>query len=198
MLSGSRLSKCTFLLSRNRAWLQSSPQIALFSTTSYTAAARRKEPKGRPEEHEDKWNYNRSSLFDSSSAEDPATFKLVTANELRKLTQPPRSVKMLARDFIEDSLYNPNYGYFSKKATIFDWDDKPLTFSAIRDSAEFDAVVTKRYAAYEAERQLWHTPTELFKVRLNLKILCNVFRLSPFSAMVRGSNCAVSRLRVLA
>ncbi|KAF9069791.1 DUF185-domain-containing protein [Rhodocollybia butyracea] len=70
---------------------------------------------------------------------------------------------MLVRDFIEDSLYNPNYGYFSKKATIFDWDDKPLNFSAIRDSVEFDAVVTKRYAAYEKERQLWHTPTELFK-----------------------------------
>ena len=74
---------------------------------------------------------------------------------------------MLARDFIEDSLYNPHYGYFSKKATIFGWgDDAPFEFGAMRDSAEFDANVARRYASYEAEKQLWHTPTELFKVCL--------------------------------
>ncbi|THU86244.1 DUF185-domain-containing protein [Dendrothele bispora CBS 962.96] len=70
---------------------------------------------------------------------------------------------MLARDFIEDSLYNPNYGYFSKSATIFDWSEEPLDFSKIRNNVEFDVVVADRYAAYEADKQLWHTPTELFK-----------------------------------
>ncbi|KAJ4473628.1 DUF185-domain-containing protein [Lentinula aciculospora] len=149
------ISRCTRLLSKKLA--------ISFSTSTSTFAARRQE--GRPrDEHEDKWNYNRSSLFNSSlTTEDPSTFKLVTANDLERSTHPPRGVKMLVRDFIEDSLYNPNYGYFSKQATIFDWDERPVDFSAIRDSVEFDAVVTKRYAAYEVERQLWHTPTELFK-----------------------------------
>ncbi|KIK61662.1 hypothetical protein GYMLUDRAFT_42682 [Collybiopsis luxurians FD-317 M1] len=167
MLSArSRLCQCTSLLARNRPRLPSNgSSITLFSTTSSAASTRRKDraKKDRPEEHEDKWNYNKSALFDPSTAEDPSSFKLVTANDLEKHTQPPYSVKMLARDFIEDSLYNPNYGYFSKQATIFDWDEKPLDFSAVRNSVEFDALVTKRYAAYEAERQLWHTPTELFK-----------------------------------
>ena len=168
MLSArSRISQCTSLLSRNKVWLPCSSKIALFSTS---AAVHRKEKKAPPVEHEDKWNYNRSSLFDSSTVEDSSTFNLVTANALEKFTKPPRSVKMLARDFIEDSLYNPNYGYFSKKATIFDWEEEPLDFYALRDSIEFDAVVTKRYAAYEAEKQLWHTPTELFKVRLCSKL----------------------------
>ncbi|EEB97716.1 hypothetical protein MPER_02910, partial [Moniliophthora perniciosa FA553] len=70
---------------------------------------------------------------------------------------------MLARDFIEDSLYNPHYGYFSKKATIFNWSDKPFEFGHIRDATEFDSMVARRYASYEEEKQLWHTPTELFK-----------------------------------
>ncbi|KAJ3798910.1 DUF185-domain-containing protein [Lentinula aff. detonsa] len=150
----SSIFRCTTLLCR---------RTAPFSTSISAAAARRQ--KGRqPEEHEDKWNYNRSSLFNSSSTnEDSTKFKLVTANDLERFTRPPRSVKMLVRDFIEDSLYNPNYGYFSKQATIFDWDKRPVEFSTIRDSAEFDAVVTERYAAYEVEKQLWHTPTELFK-----------------------------------
>ncbi|KAJ3762066.1 S-adenosyl-L-methionine-dependent methyltransferase [Lentinula raphanica] len=149
----STLRRWTPLLSR---------RIARFSTSTNAASARRQKG-GPPEEHEDKWNYNRSSLFNSSATEDSSTFNLVTANDLEKYTRPPRGVKMLVRDFIEDSLYNPNYGYFSKQATIFDWDERPVDFSAIRDPAEFDVVVTKRYAAYEAQRQLWHTPTELFK-----------------------------------
>ncbi|KAJ3863800.1 S-adenosyl-L-methionine-dependent methyltransferase [Lentinula novae-zelandiae] len=166
MLSArSRISRCISLLSRPHFGLSNSLRIASFSISAPALAARRKErQKGPPEEHEDKWNYNRSPLFNSAlTAEDPSTFKLVTANDLGRSAHPPRSVKMLVRDFIEDSLYNPNYGYFSKQATIFDWDERPVDFSVVRDSVEFDAVVTKRYAAYEAERQLWHTPTELFK-----------------------------------
>ena len=48
-----------------------------------------------------------------------AAYRRYTASDLARLTHPPRCAGMLVRDFIEDSLYNPNYGYFSKKALIF-------------------------------------------------------------------------------
>ncbi|KAG7093964.1 hypothetical protein E1B28_007595 [Marasmius oreades] len=139
----------------------------LFSTSSLVLEKGKKEKDFKdsllhPPEPADKWNYNRSPLFDPSST-DYSTFKRVTSNDLAGETTPPREVKMLTRDFIEDSLYNPHYGYFSKKATIFDWSDIPFDFGGIRDASEFDAVVARRYASYETEKQLWHTPTELFK-----------------------------------
>jgi len=147
-----------------------------FSTSSRLSFLRQKgsgshldselEEKKPPLEPSDKWNYNRSSLFEPPQTTDPSLLRLVTANDLEPGTKPPRGVKMLARDFIEDSLYNPNYGYFSKNATIFDWSQEPLDFTKIRNNVEFDVVVAERYATYEADKQLWHTPTELFKVRL--------------------------------
>ncbi|KAL9713453.1 hypothetical protein Ac2012v2_003063 [Leucoagaricus gongylophorus] len=82
---------------------------------------------------------------------------------------PPTGVRMLARDFIEDSLYNPHYGYFPRQAIIFDTQASPFDFNKLRDSAEFQEQVAKRYAAYGTDKhhgpgkQLWHTPTELFK-----------------------------------
>ena len=78
---------------------------------------------------------------------------------------------MLARDFIEDSLYNPNYGYFSKHATIFN-SSEPFDFPGIADEAAFNRLVDKSYIEFEdaldakepdETRQLWHTPTELFR-----------------------------------
>jgi len=77
---------------------------------------------------------------------------------------------MLVRDFIEDSLYNPNYGYFPQQATILSSDEDSFNFTMLRDSNEFQEEVAKRYDRYESGdkegpgRQLWHTPTELFKV----------------------------------
>lgn len=76
---------------------------------------------------------------------------------------------MLVRDFIEDSLYNPHYGYFPRQATIFTATD-PINFNAMRNAVQFQEEVAKRYQAFEVDeegpgRQIWHTPTELFKVR---------------------------------
>lgn len=125
--------------------------------------------KPAPDEPKDKWNYN-ANPFDGKVSEDHRKLRLVDANELEKETKPPHGVKMLARDFIEDSLYNPNYGYFPKQATIFNGQDTTFNFTKFRDSAEFQEEVAAKYAEYGSDRfdgpgrQLWHTPTELFKV----------------------------------
>lgn len=71
-----------------------------------------------------------------------------------------------------DSLYNPSYGYFSKQAVIFS-PGEPFNFAAMRDELEFQSVLGNRYTEFEdllddvegenPTRQLWHTPTELFR-----------------------------------
>ncbi|GAA5949057.1 hypothetical protein JCM3765_003997 [Sporobolomyces pararoseus] len=109
---------------------------------------------------------------------------------------------MLVRDFIDDSLYNPNYGYFSTKVDIFDPDTVTNTndiarqnrkmnverqrdidrdraegfqFESFATTAKFEEEVARRYMKFEGleqgsgtvgkgpGRQVWHTPTELFK-----------------------------------
>ncbi|RAL03587.1 amidase signature enzyme [Aspergillus ibericus CBS 121593] len=78
---------------------------------------------------------------------------------------------MLTREFIDDSLYNNNYGYFSKHATIFSPGD-PFYFNEIEDGPAFHRMLGERYEEFEdrldevnpdISRQLWHTPTELFR-----------------------------------
>ncbi|KAH8689084.1 S-adenosyl-L-methionine-dependent methyltransferase [Talaromyces proteolyticus] len=99
------------------------------------------------------------------------TFPLVTAKELRSRRERPRQVKMLTREFIDDSLYNPHYGYFSKHATIFH-PGEPFDFNRIEDGPHFHRLLGERYTEFEDKldernpdiaRQLWHTPTELFR-----------------------------------
>jgi hypothetical protein len=122
-------------------------------------------------------NYNSDVLFDDSTV-DHVNCEIVTANDLESHTAPPKCVKMLVRDFIEDSLYNPNYGYFPHKATILSPSDNNIDFRSLRDSVEFQIEVAKQYAAYGADReagfdmQLWHTPTELFKVNSSFSRSC--------------------------
>lgn len=81
---------------------------------------------------------------------------------------------MLVRDFIEDALYNPHYGYFSKEATIFtapEEENEGFDFNSFKDTAQFEAAIARRYvecgSLSETDgpgTQIWHTPTELFKV----------------------------------
>ena len=70
-----------------------------------------------------------------------------------------------------DSLYNPYYGYFTKQAIIFS-PGKPFEFNKMRNEPDFFRQLGERYTSFEDEldgkeldetRQLWHTPTELFR-----------------------------------
>lgn len=77
-------------------------------------------------------------------------------------------LRLLTRDFIHDSLYNPEYGYFSKKAVIFS-PPKDIAFTELSSMHEFTRELTRLYARYEEVKedgalQIWHTPTEIFKV----------------------------------
>jgi hypothetical protein len=113
----------------------------------------------------------RTDHFPQDKLEEFKKYPNVTADSLRGRRERPRRVKMLMRDFIEDSLYNPNYGYFSKHATIFS-PGAPFDFSSIRDEPDFNKLLGQRYTEFEDRldgkqyddaRQLWHTPTELFR-----------------------------------
>jgi Putative S-adenosyl-L-methionine-dependent methyltransferase len=70
-----------------------------------------------------------------------------------------------------DSLYNPSYGYFSKQVVIFT-PGEPFDFNGIPDEMTFHRLLGQRYTEFEDRldekepnetRQLWHTPTELFR-----------------------------------
>ncbi|KIY43097.1 DUF185-domain-containing protein [Fistulina hepatica ATCC 64428] len=96
-------------------------------------------------------------------------YRTVTANQLENETQPPRRVKMIARDFIEDSLYNPHYGYFPKHVSIFNTKG-PFDFHFISSIPEFQGLMARRYVEqtgkqpeHGLQRQVWHTPAELFQ-----------------------------------
>jgi hypothetical protein len=91
----------------------------------------------------------------------------------------PREVKMLVREFIDDSLYHPHYGYFSKQAVIFS-PETDFDFEKIKDNMEFLDIIADKYKEIEDDmdvrdevaRQVWHTPTELFKVCSLCIIFC--------------------------
>lgn len=119
---------------------------------------------------ESNWQ-QRTDHFPLDKAEDFKRYPTVTADGLRSRKERPRRVKMLMRDFIEDSLYNPQYGYFSKNVTIFT-PGEPFDYNNIRDEPEFHRLLGERYTQFEdrldekewrEDRQLWHTPTELFR-----------------------------------
>lgn len=124
-----------------------------------------------------RYNFN-PNPFDPApvDAAQRATYPTVTARDLRKYTSPPRKVRMLARDFIDDSLYNPHYGYFPKQAVIFDPDAAALVrfhnagkpgsvaapaenagkcrargfdFASMKNMAEWDKAVAETYGIIE-------------------------------------------------
>ncbi|KAK8439783.1 hypothetical protein ACI3LY_004663 [Candidozyma auris] len=75
-------------------------------------------------------------------------YPLTNAAKMGRLKTRPRKAKMLVSDFIEDSLYNPSYGYFSQEVEIFH-NDKPFNYNEIQDVDEFMEVWKKAYSKYD-------------------------------------------------
>ncbi|KAF2756605.1 DUF185-domain-containing protein [Pseudovirgaria hyperparasitica] len=120
--------------------------------------------------NESNW-HKRSAVFQQDKAEEFSKFPIVDSTWLKARKRRPKRVKMLMRDFIEDSLYNPSYGYFSKQAVIFS-PGEPFEFVKLKSERDFHNLLGQRYTEFEDEldkesinisRQLWHTPTELFR-----------------------------------
>ncbi|WWC86121.1 uncharacterized protein L201_000992 [Kwoniella dendrophila CBS 6074] len=142
----------------------------------------------------ERYNYNTDLSFSDNLDPDHVHWRRVTAAELTSRKEPPTRVKMLVRDFIDDSLYNPHYGYFSKNATIFTPPKEGFDFSSFADTAAFQEAVAERYEKeYGLEpttgqtgglgRQVWHTPTELFKpyyARTLLTAILQSYKLNHF------------------
>ncbi|KAI8996973.1 S-adenosyl-L-methionine-dependent methyltransferase [Pilobolus umbonatus] len=79
-----------------------------------------------------------------------AKYPRKTAYDTAKSKTPPTCTKMLVRDFIDDSLYNPNYGYFSKQAVIFS-PETDFDFPAMRDHLEFMNILGQMYKDIEGD-----------------------------------------------
>ncbi|KAJ1976030.1 hypothetical protein H4R34_004126, partial [Dimargaris verticillata] len=106
---------------------------------------------------------------------DVTSYQRTTAQELATSKRPPRNKQMLVRDYVDDSLYNPHYGYFSQHAAIYT-PPEPVDLTQVHDSLEFMNLVADRYREIEQgvdadasaaanrppAKQVWHTPTELF------------------------------------
>lgn len=112
-----------------------------------------------------------NALYDSFPENLLEKCKKVNATILLTEKTPPRQIQMLVRDFIEDSLYNPFYGYYNKQACILST-ETAFEFPKMKDNnyfqkelgeiyTKFDKMVTENKIDYPT--QLWHTPTELFK-----------------------------------
>jgi hypothetical protein len=151
------------------------------------ADSRRRVPLDDSNRNESHWQ-QRTDIFPQDMSEEYKKYPMVTADQLRGRRERPRRVKMLTRDFIEgelrlcngsrymlillvDSLYNPSYGYFAKQVVIFT-PGEPFDFNNLQDEPEFHQLLGQRYTEFEDKldlkepnesRQLWHTPTELFR-----------------------------------
>ena len=69
------------------------------------------------------------------------------------------------RQFIDEALYHPEYGYFAKNANIFMLDN-PIDFGNVMDIDDYQTRLSRLYKSMSLSAhfyQLWHTPSELFQ-----------------------------------
>lgn len=78
-------------------------------------------------------------------------FPLTNVKKLNNRATRPMSVKMLSSDFIDDSLYNANYGYFAKEAVIFQ-PDNPFDYKHLAGKDEFMQKWLEAYEKYDKDK----------------------------------------------
>ena len=103
-----------------------------------------------------------------ASASMNAPKKLLSAHQTAKVKYLPAG-KMITREFIHNSLYHPDYGYFSKQAQVFTFPVN-INVSALRDNDHFFTEIAKLYSKKDPGAQAWHTPTELFQPHYGIAI----------------------------
>jgi hypothetical protein len=87
-------------------------------------------------------------------------------NGIKRFKSTSSDKMELMREFIYDSLYNSNYGYFSKNVNIFS-SPEAISFHKLKDQDDYFRLLKSLYenGNHLAQKfhQLWHTPSELFK-----------------------------------
>lgn len=94
-----------------------------------------------------------------------SSYPLRTSKETHDYHIPPVGSKMLVREFIDDSLYNPNYGFYSKSTMAVDEFEE---MEQEEDHIQYlRRVVRSRGRVHHHNiQQLRYTLTELFKVKI--------------------------------
>lgn len=115
--------------------------------------------------------------FKSIDKEQPkevlAAYPIKTSKDTYSCNIPPIASKMLVRDFIDDSLYNPHYGFYSKNiiSALSEFEEMDLEEDQIQYMRR---VVKSRGRVHHHHIQhLRYTLTELFKVSFFFLIKVN-------------------------
>ncbi|WPK23801.1 hypothetical protein PUMCH_001047 [Australozyma saopauloensis] len=89
------------------------------------------------------------------------SYPTTTSARMANSKKRPHRTKMLVSDFIEDSLYNPNYGYFSKEVEIFHT-EKPFDYNNFEDADEFMDSWKAAYLKYDEAKKTEESPFQDF------------------------------------
>ena len=156
-----------------RQYCQTTPRLLIHPKRTFTSASRRLEQASSPDSN---WQQRSSNtLFPPDKTDEYSRYPLHSSSSIASRRTPPKRIKLLTRDFIEDSLYNPHYGYFSSPHLRIFSPPRPFDFPSIRSSEHFHRLLQTSYTEFEDAldngpdstrdelRQLWHTPTELFR-----------------------------------
>lgn len=91
-------------------------------------------------------------------------FPLKTSKDTELLAKPPTNTKMLVRDFIDDSLFNPAYGFYSKPNTSLLAEIEEMEQEEDHIQYMSRLAKSKGRINHHNIQQLRYTLTELFKV----------------------------------
>lgn len=93
-----------------------------------------------------------------------AAYPIKTSKDTYGCDIPPVASKMLVRDFIDDSLYNPNYGFYSKNnmSALSEYEEMEQEEDQIQYLRR--VVKSRGRVHHHHVHQLRYTLTELFKV----------------------------------